>query len=230
MVDVKRLIASMLAGLCAAAACSTSPGPTSSPPSASAGGAPSSAAATPSVVQSYQLDPAFSYLEPPGWLASEDRETIFRVTPEGFTNDQFDQGLSDGITFVAAAAAANTDCSDSSAPGVGQDPDAIAAELLSRKGIAGTKQPVQVGGLSGVVVDVHRVAGWSGLCSDPPLINGPAFNQRLGNDRVIRLYLLQVPGAGSVAPSTVAIELDDLSKGDDLDAMAGIVATVTFVP
>jgi hypothetical protein len=209
--------------------------------SAATSAAPQQATVTvaplPTSAQSHVFQPAFTYTLPPGWFNSEDFAALFRLLPRGFSNDQFDQGEVDGVTLIAGAGAANLDCTDTMAPGVGLNPEAIATELLSRPGIAGTKRVASIGGLSGLVLDVRLAPGWTTSCPDPPgvptvpLINGPEhYNQRAGGDTLIRLYLLDLRGSSLSTTSTLAIELDDRTGGDHIENLSKIATGITFVP
>jgi len=181
------------------------------------------------------FQPAFLYELPQGWYQSEDFSALFRLLPNGFSNEDFDSGKVDGVTLIAGVGAANVDCTDSMAPGVGRDPKAIATELASRPGLVATKGEAAIGGLPGYVLDLRLAPGWTKECPDPPgptvpLINSSNYNQRMGGSRLIRLYLLDLTTSSLHLSGTLAIELDDLTGGDHIESLSKIASGITFIP
>ena len=141
-----------------------------------------------------------SYTVPGGWGNYEDLPGNFLLVPPGSSLDGVDAGTSDYIgIFLNAAVAA--ECEERPAIGVGTTADAMAAALRDREGLVVTEPvPVEVGGLSGVMIDIDLDPGLAGGCFVPelssrmwPLIigNGPASLHHVqGPTWTTRLYLL----------------------------------------
>ncbi len=95
-------------------------------------------------------------------------------------------------------------------------------------------EPVTIGGLDGVVLDLAMAEGEIGVCrfpdfdglAVPVLIGaGPAelLHALVEEGEVMRLYLLTAP-TGEV----IAIEIDDLPGGDTMESMAQVVEGMQF--
>ena len=184
-----------------------------------------------SVLASEVFYPAFTYTLPAGWAVTHDLGPIFRFLPTGFTNDAFDAGETDGITLISGIRVAKIEC-DETDPGIGADRDSIAAALLSRPGLIATKRETSVGGLPGLVLDIHLDPKWTkpGCGGGGPgvgLIHSPSYDQGMGQTTLIRLYLAQIPRSASTA--TVGIEVDDLTGGSHIDNLSSIVSGIKFI-
>jgi hypothetical protein len=154
-----------------------------------------------------------TYTVPDGWANFEDLPGNFLLVPPGGSLDGVDAGTSDYVG-VAMGVAVAAECEERPAMGVGTTADAMAAELGSREGLVVTEPvPVEVGGLSGVMIDIDLDPALTGGCFVPelsgtmwPLIigRGPASLHHVqGPTFTTRLYLLD---HGS---TNVVIEVSD---------------------
>ena len=176
--------------------------------------------------------PALTYTVPAGWANFEDLRGNFLLVPPGGTNEGVDAGTSDYIGVYTSAAALRG-CESGPAPGVGTTPADIAAEIDRNPGLDVTAPaPVEVGGLSGLVLDVKITSGFTGGCDlEPgqprvvPILKGqfPSdFEHGVVGQFTIRLYLL---GRGN---ETLSIEVDDQPGGTGLEDYAAVVEQFNF--
>ena len=136
-----------------------------------------------------------------------------------------------GINLLSSIRVAKPEC-DETDPTVGADTDSIAAALVSRPGLIATKQETSVGGLPGVVLDIRLDPKWTkpGCGGGAPgvgLIHVGDYDQGMGGDALIRLYL--APISGSTSHATVGIEVDDITGGSHMDNLSKIVGGIKFV-
>jgi len=150
--------------------------------------------------------------------------------------DSLDAVGAEGIVAFTSVRAENRLCrnqaeAEREAPGVGRTPEALAAEFQVRPGLQTTSpQPVTIGGLSGLVMDISMEPGWTGMCfywPDPvvQLLAGVApseFEHPIIPGMTMRLFLLER------GDSTVAVEIDDFADGAHLDAYTAIVEQFVF--
>jgi hypothetical protein len=177
---------------------------------------------------SVAFQPAVTFTAPDGWVITADQPLYFALQPAG--NDLI------GIHLFRDPMAASQDpsCPASPEPGVGGTSSELAAWIGQRPGlVVSAPTMATVGGLRGVAIDVALAADWTQACPfaggtpSVPLINSPAIDHWVvvGNER-LRMYLLDVPGGG-----TVAVDLDafDGTQIEDLLARSnGIVRSMQF--
>jgi hypothetical protein len=167
----------------------------------------------------------FSYTVPEGWANYEDEPGNFLLVPPGGTLDGVDAGTSDYIGVYMGVNVASADCVEEPAAGVGHSPEAMTAALAGRPGLIVTEpMPVEVGGLSGRMIDIARDPASDAGCHvpdlDEPLLAliigaGPAsLHHAQMSGFTTRLYVLDL-----VPSSNVVIEISDVadSPGETAD-------------
>lgn len=201
-------------------------GGTAAPP------ASSGAAASPLDAGTYTstaFQPAVTFTVPGGWEKASDSATYLQLRPVG----------SDvaGIHFFRDAVAASQDasCPTAAQPGVGGTSNELVAWIRSLKGlVVSSPAMVTVGGLRGVSLDIGIASGWTESCPfanglpTVPLLVGKTNDLRwvmAGNER-LRLYLLDLPGGGTVIVDIDAFD-GTLIEGL-LSAAAPIVKSLQF--
>ena len=216
----------LLASTAALAACG---GAGIAPPAASG-------AATPAPLQalaggtytSAGFKPPVTFTVPEGWVMPADTELYLTLRP--IENEMI------GIHLFGNPSAASQDasCPAAAEPGVGGSAKELLDWIVARPGlVTSTPTMTTVGGLSGYAVDVGLKADWTQACPfangvpSVPLFNSPAIDHWVvvGNER-LRLFLLDVPGGG-----TVVVDLDayDGDQIEDLVARsASIVRSLQF--
>jgi hypothetical protein len=140
-----------------------------------------------------------SYTVPDGWANYEDLPGNFLLVAPGGSLDGVDAGTSDFIGIFEGAAVAH-ECQERRALDVGLGAAQMAAALAAREGLVVTEPvPVEVGGLTGLMIDIDLDPALPGGCEVPglgriwPLIigNGPAeFHHGQNTTQTTRLYLL----------------------------------------
>jgi hypothetical protein len=189
----------------------------------------------PLVAGTYQTSifaPQITYVVGDGWANYEDLPGNFLLVPPGNDLAGVNAGTSDYIGIYSSIAVADAGCVEQGAPGVGTTPSDIAAELTGRLGLTTTPpEPVSVGDLEGVVFDIRLADDWSDVCPFAPdlplvpLIIGVPPSGLLHvmiPELTLRLYLLDRSG------STLAIEVNDLSGGENLNGYSAIIDQITF--
>ncbi|CAN5694344.1 hypothetical protein BH23CHL7_BH23CHL7_19560 [soil metagenome] len=177
-----------------------------------------------------------TYTVPDGWANYEDLPGNFLLIPPSGSNEGVDAGTSDYIGVYDGIAPASGDCQERPEAGVARTPEAMAAWYASHPGLAVEgPEPVTIGGLDGVVLDLAIADGETGVCRFPdfdgrlvPILigAGPAeLSHALIEGLVMRLYLLSAP-TGEV----IAIEIDDLPGGDTMESMVDVVEDMQFGP
>jgi hypothetical protein len=169
---------------------------------------------------------------PEGWANYEDLPGNFLLVPPGNDLLGVNAGTSDSIGIYSSIAAADAGCEEQAAPGVGTSPSEIAAELTGRLGLTTTTPtPVSVGGLEGVVFDIRQAEDWSDVCPFAPdlplvplIIGVPpsSLHHVMIPELTLRLYLLDS------SESTLAIEVNDVSDGENLDGYSTIIDQFIF--
>jgi hypothetical protein len=184
---------------------------------------------------SVALDPALTYTVPDGWQNLEDTPGDFLLVAPGATADEVAAGTADGISVHASVRATNRMCAteelaDSDEAGVGRTPEALAAEFQARPGLVTTvPQPVTVGSLTGLVMDIRMAPGWTDTCfldfPVVPFMGGlpPSdFYEGVEQGMAIRLYLL------ARGDATLAVEIGVVGDGSNLDTYTSIVESFRF--
>ncbi len=226
MVHASRILA-LAAVTLLVAAC----GGGSLPPAANATPAQSAASTTPPLAAGSHataaFTPALTFTVPDGWSLVEDSSLYAQLAPIG------SDGVGIHVFRDAAAASQDATCPTSTEPGVGSTSSELVAWLRSLPGlIVSTPALVTVGGLSGSSVDIGIAQGWSQSC---PFANGIptvaliTFGSTgrwvMSGDERLRMYILDVPGGG-----TVIVDIDDF-YGDAIDTFIPTAAPIirTFV-
>ncbi|MDP8905731.1 MAG: hypothetical protein M3N29_10575 [Chloroflexota bacterium] len=171
---------------------------------------------------------------PDGWANYEDLPGNFLLVPPSGSNEGVDAGTSDYIGVYDGVAPASGDCRERPQADVALTPETMAAWYASHPGLAVKgPEPVTIGGLDGVVLDLTMAEGDIGVCRFPdfdgrivPVLigAGPAeLSHVLIEGLVMRLYLLSAP-TGEV----IAIEIDDLPGGDSMESMTQVVEEMQF--
>jgi hypothetical protein len=192
--------------------------PTPTPLQALAGGTYTSAAFRPPV----------TFTVPEGWVMPADTPLYLTLRP--VENDLI------GVHLFADPKAASQDasCPAAAEPGVGGSAAELVEWIQARPGlIVSSPAMVSVGGLSGLMVDVGLKADWTQACPfadgmpSVPLFNSPAIDHWVvvGNER-LRLYVLDVPGGGTVVVDLDAFDGDQVE--DLLARSTSIVKSLKF--
>ncbi len=177
---------------------------------ASATAAPSVAAGLPAgTYTSKAFNPAVTYTIPAGWEQAVDSASYLQLRPAG----------SDiaGIYLFRNPTAASQDptCPNLPEPGVGTTSSELAAWIRERPGlVVSNPAMITVGGLPGVSIDVGIKDGWTQSCSfangspTVPLFDGGAagYHWVVYGDERLRLYLLDLPGGGTVAVNVDTVD------------------------
>jgi basic membrane lipoprotein Med (substrate-binding protein (PBP1-ABC) superfamily)/DNA-binding SARP family transcriptional activator len=140
-----------------------------------------------------------TYTVPPGWEVFDSTGGV-GFDPPGW------QGWPP-LVVVSGVVAADETCAPRAQPGVDATAAGIARYLAGHPGLdTSAPQPVGVGGLSGQVIELRQVEGWTGTCDftgdDPavPTVLRPdspdQWVQPAGYEA--RYYLLDVPGGGVI--------------------------------
>jgi hypothetical protein len=175
--------------------------------------------------------PTLTYEVPEGWGNYEDLPGNFLLLPPSGDLNGVDAGTSDYIGIYTSVAALGLSCATTLAD-TGRTPEEIAAWFKAEPALVVTDGgAVQVGGLSGVVLDLVLAEGGGITCggmgdtSLVPLILGWApssLEHALISGVTMRLYLL------AYGDGTLAIEVDDLEGGANLDEYSAIIESMTF--
>jgi hypothetical protein len=167
-----------------------------------------------------------------GWANWKDLRGWYALMPPGEAPQGMDEGTSEFIGVYRGAAAAPADCTD-----VAEDPQpsagSMAAAIAAHPGLTVVgPEPISIGGLSGVMMDLSIAPDWHGACPwEPdlpvvPLIVGSGVSSFLhhGLDASYdtRLYLLDSD------EGVVTIEAVDLEGRLDLDGFDEVVRSFTF--
>jgi hypothetical protein len=227
-----RLVMALIFALLIAAGCANSS--PSSAPSASPSSAPPASATTPpaATYTSTGFVPQITYTLPAFWSTDVDEAAEWRILPPGSTSAGAEDGTSDAIAIHVRIAASAADCSGVPQPGVGITPTAIATYWAQLSGLTVTAaQPVTVGGLTGVVLDISLSTSWTTPCPysngapTVPLIVGLTntdLDEGMGAGASYRVYLLGLNGG------TLAIVVQDVTGGSHFAQYATIVKTFQF--
>ena len=130
-----------------------------------------------------QFSPAISYSVPEGWTNGEDLPGNFLLQLDGDPRYL-------GVYRNAAAPA--PDCQERPDGGVGQTVEALAAWLTAHPGLEVTEpQPVSVGGLDGVWLDISLASSWTATC---PFSEGKPVVPFIIGGGVSSLHHVLLPG------------------------------------
>jgi hypothetical protein len=179
---------------------------------------------------------------PAGWDNEEDLPGNFLLIPPGGSAAGVNPGTSDFMGVYSGVSAEMSECTgELPAAGVAFEPAAIAAHWAQIPSIKVTAtRPATIGGLSGVEVDMVPNLAHKGLCTDttssygyePLLVGvGPAdLEHGMIKNLFLRVYLLSwtTPAAGLANTSVIAIEIDDLHGGANLDTYSQVASAFTF--
>ena len=179
--------------------------------------------------------PALTYTVPVGWINFSDHRGFVAFVPPGgdWTRTAVDNAKTDYIMVATSIATSREGCADG--PSKIRTPTAFARWLQHEPGLTTTRpDPVAVGGLSGVVVDIRMRKDWTKTC---PWSHGvPAAQVLWGlapsptgfaqgtipQPMVMRLYLL------IFLHGTLGIEIYEVSGDEKLDAYSAVVKTFRF--
>ena len=176
-----------------------------------------------------------AYTVPDGWANYEDEPGNFLLVPPGGSLDGVDAGTSDYVGIYMGVNIASTDCEvEGPEPGVGITAEGMAAALAERPGLIVTEPiPIEVGGLSGRMIDIARDPASDAGCQIPELDEpfvmliigaGPAsVAHAQWSGFTTRFYILDLPS------SNIVIEISDVadSPGETAD-YEGIVSSLVF--
>ena len=177
--------------------------------------------------------PALTYTVPDGWQNLEDLDGSFVLLPPGGSIEEYYKAKGDGITLLSDAYAARESCDFGPAAGVTRTPDGIVGYLRQRPSLhISEPQPVTVGGLTGLVVDMALVPENALACLAPdrwdPAIFAQAGQQGVvagpGENELLRLYLLDRSGK----VTTVALDAYGGAQDPLLRYLTTIVDSISF--
>jgi hypothetical protein len=178
-----------------------------------------------------RFTPGLTYEVPEGWANHEDLPGNFLLVPPTGSLDGVDAGTSDYIGIYTSIAALELDCTTALAD-TGRTPADIAAWLTAEPALVVTDGgAVEVGGLSGVVLDLTLAQDGGVTCEGrddfrlvPLFIGRPPseLEHAMIPGLTMRLYLL------AYGDGTLAIEVDDLEGGANLEAYSEIVDSIRF--
>lgn len=189
---------------------------------------------TPGTYSTSTFTPAITYTVPDdGWANWEDLPGIFLLLPPGESLDGVDADTSDFIGVYRSIAAAAANCEEVPEPGVGKSAQDLAAWFTSQPGLEVSKpEPTNVGGLTGLVIEVSLMPDWTGTCPFAPAV--PLVPLIIGTKTSVgvhhvmqasyatRLYLLDLQG------DNIVIEVVDHAGRLGLDNYASVVASMQF--
>lgn len=156
------------------------------------------------------FQPPTTYTVPEGWINNRDLPAAFILIRAG---DKWDRNGGNYIAIYRDAVASTWDCSGDPEPGVGRTVDALTAWLTANPNLSTTQpQPVSIGGLNGVKLDikVQQPQPCAAQVPPRPVLVGTEIGRvehTVVRDVTTRLYLLN-NGAG-----TVTVELADRPEG-----------------
>lgn len=172
--------------------------------------------------------PEVEYTVPAGWTNSQDLPGNVLLQPAG--GDERYVGIFRDATVPDG-------CRDRAAPGVGTSVAAVADWLSRHPGLDTTApEPVTLGGLNGVRMDVALRWDWRQTCefsAGRPVVaflygGGPSvLHHVLLPGFTERLYLLAVPGGGNV---TIEVAPEGRSLSELVDAAGPLLTDLSFSP
>jgi len=185
------------------------------------------------VYRTVSFSPRITYNVPSGWTNVEDLPSIFLLVPPVGTVDGVDADTSDFVGIYRGVAPADPDCAKGAQKGVGQSSAALAAWLRAHEGLIATAaRPVNIGGVTGLVIDLRLDPTYRGTCPyipdrSPvvPLLYGvqsAGVEHGINRSYTTRLYLLDSQGANTV------VEVVDHAGGTGTADYARIVERLRF--
>ena len=179
----------------------------------------------------------FTFTVPDGWANYEDLPGTVLLVPPGGSLEGVDIATSDNVGVAQGVAVAADDCSDTPQGGVSTSAEEIVAALAAREGlVVSDPGAVEVGGLSGLMIDIAYDPEAGGLCSDPEAgltftpvtvgIGPASFSFGQFEGFTTRLYLFDTPGG------TIVIDVVDVaaSPGTVEDYLAVLDSIEFSVP
>ena len=167
--------------------------------------------------------------------------------PEGWSQDNattFSDGKDVAIEVLENRSVMSTkpECIYGPAQGIGTTALEVVNALATREGldVAGP-DPVQVGGLSGEVVDLRLTQDWTGSCpwwdqENPGIPMVPTFGafdeknywlfSAVAGDELQRLYVFDAPGGGNVVVYASAANAEQWAANED--PISSIIAGLQF--
>jgi hypothetical protein len=181
--------------------------------------------------RSRALHPALTYSVPGGWDNPEDLEANYELLPPGATPPAVEAGDANYIG-VYRDVALEDGCATGPVAGLVRTPAAYFRHLSSRPDLVMTRpRPAHVGGLSGLVADLHQAPTWRRTCpysGGRPLssvlvgIADAQLDHPILPRQTMRLYLLQFNR------TVLAVEVEDVHTAGTLTAYSRIVRTFHF--
>jgi hypothetical protein len=181
--------------------------------------------------RSQALHPALTYSVPRGWANPEDLQANYELLPPGASPPAVEAGDADYIG-VYRDVALEDGCATGPVARLVRTPAAYFRHLSSRPDLVMTRpRRAQVGGLSGLVADVHQAPAWRRAC---PYSGGkphssvlvgiadPELDHPILPHQTMRRYLLQFHR------SVLAVEVEDVHTVGTLTAYSRIVRTFHF--
>jgi hypothetical protein len=177
-----------------------------------------------------QFQPTLTYSVPAEWDNEEDLTGNFLLVPPGGDLAGVDAGTSDYIgVYTAVKASGGCD----GPPNTGSSPQQTAAAIRQDPDLTVERpQPIEVGGLRGLVMDIKPAESPSESCPPfgdnghaVPLILGippSSLDHAIVDGLTMRLYLLAYDGG------SLAIEVDDLHRGRNLTGYSELIERFTF--
>ncbi|MCJ7711163.1 MAG: hypothetical protein MUQ32_10090 [Chloroflexi bacterium] len=174
------------------------------------------------------FQPPVSYTLPDGWTLASDTAGYLQLHP--VETDLM------GLHLFRDVVAASQDpsCPTTPEPGVGRTSSELVTWMRGLPGLSvGAPVMVTVGGLRGTAVDIAIAPGWTQSCSFanglptvPLLTNGADLRWVVAGSERLRLYVLDLPGGGTVIADLDAFDGD--LYGPLIDAGVPIVKSLQF--
>lgn len=166
------------------------------------------------------FEPQLTYSVPAGWDNEEDLPGNFLLLPPGSDLDGVDAGTSDYLG-VYSHVAPDPACQPASGERF-EGAKAVATCIAGREDLVTTEpEPVEIGGLSGYVLDVKLSRATTGGTSLIAGISPSSLEHGVIPGLTIRLYLLDSHG------TALAIEVDDVDA-PNLDEYSAVVEQFSF--
>jgi hypothetical protein len=176
------------------------------------------------------FEPAVSFTLPEGWEKPLDTDLMVTLRPAGSEVDTVN------LFRDVRAASQAADCARGAEPGVGSTSSELAAWIKGLPGLEVSNPTLaSLGGLRGVSLDVAIRDDWTASCPfangnrTVPLITGPndsSYHWVTYGDEKARLYILDVPGGGTVTVMVDTVFSDQFA--DLVAAAAPIVRSMEF--
>lgn len=180
--------------------------------------------------------PVFSLIAGNGWdnrVDNPNEYLLLRSGPDGQPTEM-------GIYIFRDVAIQAATCEDKPEPGIGRTAGDMTAHLRNHSGLVTTEpEPVNIGGLDGVVIEVTVAETWTETCHysegqpNVPLFWGSqadsGFEWGIGPGAKSRFYILDMPGGGNVLIDIASYP--DATEFDALrEAAVPVVDSIVFDP